>query len=111
MGYFLLPLGNELDSQLNCLSDCSSRAEVLLKHLLIITLLCFMACKKTPEENARLRLENSVKEMSAVLETYEKKIASAGNDPGLRSRLLNDQALLKSRIERLKEMIAHSEKH
>lgn len=64
------------------------------------------ACSFLGEPDPEIvRLRERVQSLTKDLEQYEGKIREAGADPGLRQSLVNDQALLESRIERYREIL------
>jgi len=78
--------------------------------LTLLLLLPLLACTKpSPEKAAQEQLLRKIASLEVESEKLEGKIKEAGNDPGLRYNVVNEQELLKSRIERLKENLKQKE--
>lgn len=65
----------------------------------------FGACTKAveePDEEIKA-LDERIGQMETELSVFRERIKTADTDRGLRDQLVEDEALLKSRLERLKE--------
>lgn len=90
----------------------SHHPEVLLKTLFVAFLLLALGCTSSEKAQAELaRLQESLVKMEQEAAVLQAKYRDAGSDTGLKTQLLSDQENLKSRMERLKEMIATHSAH
>jgi hypothetical protein len=77
----------------------------ILRALAIALLLGFTACttsKDEPDEETRAN-DEKIQQMETELGVFRERIRNADADRGLRDQLMEDEALLKSRLERARE--------
>lgn len=72
--------------------------------LFLLTTTLLVACTESAERDKDIdQLHSKIQTMEKSLDEMEGRLRDAGNDPGLRNSLLGEQALMKSRLERLKQ--------
>jgi phage shock protein A len=77
------------------------------RPLLFLLLAVFAACTPAKDEiDAEIKaIDEKITKMEAQLDDFKERIKAADSDRGLRDQLAEDQALLKSRLERLRERL------